>query len=73
MLATTDHMLESGGYLFSMAEMVQEREGAQPYEADQMRRLGAGVLRQAAPRICPRGEDCGLRPGAPGPPGAPSA
>ncbi len=63
MLATPDHMLESGGYLFSMAELVQEREQAQPYDALQMRQFGLGLLREAAPRICPRGEGCGLRAG----------
>ncbi len=63
MLATPDHMLESGGYLFSMAELVQEREQAQPYDALQMRQFGLGLLREAAPRICPRRDDCGLRAG----------
>jgi hypothetical protein len=63
MLATPDHMLESGGYLFSMAELVREREEAQPYDATQMRQFGIGLLQQAAPRICPLGDACGLRPG----------
>lgn len=67
MLATTDHMIESGGYLFSMAERMQEADEGQPYEADAMRRLGAGLLRQAAPRICPNGEGCPLAGPAPGP------
>lgn len=67
MLATADHMLESGGYLFSMAELVEEREQAQPYDAESMRRFGLGLLQQAAPRLCPRGEDCGLRPAQPPP------
>ena len=62
MLATTDHMLETGGYLFSMAELVQEREQSEPYDAGQMRQLGLGILSQAAPRLCPRRDDCGLRP-----------
>lgn len=60
MLATTDHMLETSGYLFSMAEMVREREQAQPYDAAQTRRLALGLLAEAAPRICPLGEGCGL-------------
>lgn len=60
MLATTDHMLESGGALFAMAETLERADGAG--EAAEMRRLGAGVLRQAAPRICPLGASCGLRP-----------
>lgn len=61
MLATTDHMLESGGYLFSMAEMVQQREEEGPTQALEMRRFGLELLREAAPRICPMGEVCGLR------------
>ena len=61
MLATPDHMLESGGFLFSMAEMVQEREQDQPYRALEMRRFGLELLREAAPRICPMGAACGLR------------
>jgi hypothetical protein len=65
MLATTDHMLESGGYLFSMAELVQQQEQSEPYDAAAMRRFGLGLLQQAAPRVCPRGETCGLRPQPP--------
>ncbi|HEX2041951.1 MAG TPA: hypothetical protein VHF24_04870 [Acidimicrobiales bacterium] len=61
MLATTDHMLESGGYLFSMAELVQQREETGPTDALEMRRFGLELLREAAPRICPMGEVCGLR------------
>lgn len=61
MLATTDHMLESGGYLFSMAELVQQREEAGPTQAPELRRFGLELLREAAPRICPMGEVCGLR------------
>ncbi len=61
MLATTDHMLESGGYLFSMAELVQQREESGPTDALEMRRFGLELLREAAPRICPMGEACGLR------------
>ena len=70
MLATTDHMLESGGYLFSMAELVQQREEAGPTDALEMRRFGLELLREAAPRICPMGEVCGLRaqPLSPPPP-----
>lgn len=63
MLATADHMLESGGYLFSMAETVEQ---APPYEAEAMRRFGLDLLRQAAPRMCPREAECGLRPEAEG-------
>ncbi len=61
MLATTDHMLETGGYLFSMAELVQQREESGPTDAVEMRRFGLELLREAAPRICPMGEVCGLR------------
>ena len=71
MLASTEHMLESGGYLFSMAELVQQREETGPTEALEMRRFGLELLREAAPRICPMGEVCGLRatPLEPPPPG----
>ncbi len=62
MLATTDHMLETGGYLFSMAEMVREQDQRQPYDAQQMRRFGLDLLTQAAPRICPLADECGLAP-----------
>lgn len=64
MLATTDHMLESGGYLLSMSETIRQREQDQPYDADGLRRFALGLLMQAAPRLCPRAEGCGLRPGA---------
>jgi hypothetical protein len=71
MLATTDHMLESAGSLFTMAERLQAAgdEGAQA--APQMRRFGLGILQQVAPRVCPLGEGCGMRPQAhTQPPGA---
>lgn len=68
MLATADHMLESGGYLFSMAELVEGREQAQPYDAEAMRRFGLDLLQQAAPRVCPRGDACGLQTGPAAPP-----
>jgi len=63
MLATTDHMLESAGSLFSMAEVVQEADEARIDEAAEMRRFGLRLLQQAAPRLCPLGETCALRPG----------
>jgi hypothetical protein len=64
MLATTDHMLESAGSLFSMADVLQQTDPGRSQEAAEMRRLGLGVLQQAAPRVCPLAEGCGLRPGA---------
>ncbi len=68
MLASPDHMLESGGYLFSMAELVQEREQDEPHSPSEMRRFGLELLREAAPRICPLGQACALRSEpAPGP------
>ncbi len=60
MLATSDHMLEMSGYLFSVAEMVRDKEEAQPYDAAQMRRFALGLLAEAAPRLCPLGEGCPL-------------
>ncbi|MGH9225259.1 MAG: hypothetical protein ACRD2W_16085 [Acidimicrobiales bacterium] len=65
MLATTDHMLESAGSLFSMAERMEDAGDPGAAAAPQMRQIGFGVLRQAAPRLCPFGPSCGLRPGYP--------
>ena len=62
MLATADHMLESAGSLFSMAERL-EAAGDDAGAAPEMRRFGLQLLGQAAPRICPLGAGCGLRPG----------
>ncbi len=61
MLATTEHMLESGGLLFSMAELLQDADQGRAGDAVQMRRFGAHLLQQAAPRLCPLGDGCGLR------------
>jgi len=63
MLATTDHMLESAGSLFTMAERMQAAGDEGQAAALEMRTFGFGVLQQAAPLVCPRGEECGLRPG----------
>jgi len=63
MLATTDHMLESAGSLFSMAEVVQESDQTRTHEAAEMRRFALRLLQQAAPRLCPLGGSCGLQPG----------
>lgn len=57
MLATTDHMLAAGGYLFTAAETMGQ---AQPYEAAEMKRRGSRLLAGAAPRLCPLGEQCGF-------------
>ncbi|MGI9023561.1 MAG: hypothetical protein ACR2HV_10105 [Acidimicrobiales bacterium] len=65
MLATTEHMLESAGSLFSMAETLRETDTARTNEAVEMRRFGLQLLVQAAPRLCPLGDGCGLRPTAP--------
>ena len=64
MLATTDHMLESGGYLMSMSQTIREQDQGQPYDAEGLRRFALGLLVQAAPRLCPLAEGCGLKPGA---------
>jgi len=74
MLATTDHMLETGGSLLAMAEVLRET-GDPAGRSTEMRRFGLDVLGQAAPRVCPLGAGCGLRPGfAAGPagPGTPA-
>ena len=60
MLATSDHMLEMSGYLFSVAEMLTEKEQRQPYDPEEMRAFGLNLLRQAAPRICPLQQACAL-------------
>ena len=65
MLATTDHMLETAGSLFSMAETLRQVDPARTEEAIEMRRFGLQLVAQAAPRMCPLGEGCGLRPGRP--------
>ncbi len=70
MLATTDHMLESAGSLFSMAETLQETDATRIPEATEMREFGLRLLVQAAPRLCPLATACGLRPGAPAAPDA---
>ncbi len=64
MLATTDHMLESAGSLFTMAERLQAAGDEGTTAAQEMRRFGLGLLGQVAPRVCPLGEGCGLRPGS---------
>ncbi|MGH9278733.1 MAG: hypothetical protein ACRD12_11615 [Acidimicrobiales bacterium] len=68
MLATTDHMLESAGSLFAMAQRLEDSGAEGAREAPQLRQFGFNILRQAAPRLCPRAADCGLRPGQPGDP-----
>lgn len=65
MLATTDHMLESAGSLFSMAERLEAAGDEGADAAPEMRRLGLRVLGQAAPQMCPLGAGCGLGPGLP--------
>lgn len=73
MLATTDHMLESAGSLFTMAERLQAAGDEGSTAAQEMRRFGLGLLGQVAPRVCPLGAGCGLRPGfgrQPAPPDA---
>ncbi|MFP5377878.1 MAG: hypothetical protein ACLGIO_14005 [Acidimicrobiia bacterium] len=65
MLATTEHMLETGGSLLAMAEVLRET-GDPAARSEEMRRFGLDVLGQAAPRVCPLGESCGLRPAPPG-------
>lgn len=67
MLATTDHMLESAGSLFSMAEAIQETAETGPRDAAELRRFGIRLLQQAAPRLCPLGAACGLGPPSPAP------
>ena len=63
MFATTEHMLESAGSLFSMAERLEDSGDPGSAAAPEMRQIGFGILRQAAPRLCPLGANCGLRPG----------
>lgn len=63
MLATTDHMLESAGSMFTIAERLQAGGDEGATAAQEMRRFGLGLLQQVAPRVCPLGVGCGLRPG----------
>lgn len=60
MLATTDHMLESAGYMLEMSSLLREQGQGQPYDADAMQQRALGLLREAAPRLCPKGPDCPL-------------
>lgn len=60
MLATTDHMLESAGYMLDMSDMLREQQRTQPYDADRMRAQALGLLAQVAPRLCPDGPSCPL-------------
>lgn len=73
MLASPDHMLESAGYLMDMSERIRNQEARQPYEAEAVRARALGLLREAAPRICPRGRDCPLAAGPEQGPSDPSA
>jgi hypothetical protein len=68
MLATTDHMLESAGSLFTMAERLEDAADDASAAAE-MRRFGVGLLRQAAPRMCPLGGGCALARTPGNPPG----
>lgn len=63
MLATTDHMLESAGHMFAVSEMLRQQEERAPYDADALRARAIGLLREAAPRLCPHGRDCPLAAG----------
>jgi len=65
MLATTDHMLESAGSLFAMAQRLEDAGDEGASAAPEMRRFGLGILQQVAPRICPLRDGCGLRPRPP--------
>lgn len=60
MLATTDHMLETTGYMLEVSDLLRQQEQRQPYDADAMRQRALGLLREAAPRLCPRGPECPL-------------
>ena len=62
MFATTDHMIETGGSLLAMSEVLRDT-GDPGGRSEEMRRFGLDVLGQAAPRVCPLGDGCGLRPG----------
>jgi hypothetical protein len=72
MLATTDHMLESAGSLFSMAERLDAAGDDGALAAAEMRQFGLRLVEQAAPQMCPLGPRCGLRPGFPSEPDADS-
>lgn len=63
MLATTDHMLETAGHMFAVSDLLREQEQHEPYDADTVRSRAVGLLREAAPRLCPRGAECPLASG----------
>lgn len=60
MLATTDHMLETAGHMFTVSDLLRQQEQREPYDADALRRRAQGLLREAAPRLCPQGQACPL-------------
>lgn len=60
MLATTDHMLETAGQMLSVAEVLRQQEQREPYDAEALRQRALGLLREAAPRLCPHGQACPL-------------
>lgn len=60
MLATTDHLLETAGYMLEVSDLLREQQRQQPYDADAMRQRALGLLREAIPRLCPIGPACPL-------------
>lgn len=63
MLATTDHMLETAGQMFAVSDLLRQQEQHSPYDADALRQRAVGLLREAAPRLCPHAEACPLASG----------
>lgn len=66
MLATTDHMLETAGHMFAVADLLRQQEERQAYDAQALRGRALGLLREAAPRLCPAGPSCPLATGGAG-------
>lgn len=60
MLATTDHMLETAGHMMAVADLLRQQEQRQAYDAEALRGRALGLLREAAPRLCPAGRSCPL-------------
>jgi len=66
MLASTDHMLETAGHMFAVSDLLRQQEQREPYDAEAMRARAIGLLREAAPRMCPHGVACPLAHGPSG-------
>jgi hypothetical protein len=59
-------MLASTGHMFAVSDLLRQQEQREPYDAEAMRARAIGLLREAAPRMCPHGVACPLAHGPSG-------